>query len=42
MKFGQGEIIEIEHTTSDLKIKVNFDKFGARALLSKFAKLRVL
>ena len=41
-KFGQGEIIEIEQTSSDLKIKVNFDTFGARALLSKFAKLRVI
>ena len=41
-KFGKGEILEIEHTSSDLKIKVNFDNFGTRALLSKFAKLNIL
>jgi len=34
--------MEMEHTSSDLKIKVNFDRFGVRTLLSKFAKLRVL
>lgn len=41
-KFGRGKIVEIEHTSSDLKIKVDFEKFGMRSLLSKFAKLRII
>ena len=39
-RFGVGQILEISGQVPDLKAKVNFDQYGDKLLLLKFAKLR--
>jgi DNA helicase-2/ATP-dependent DNA helicase PcrA len=39
-RFGEGKILEISGQVPDLKAKVNFDRYGDKLLLLKFAKLR--
>ncbi len=41
-KFGAGTIERIEPLATDHKLVVQFDKFGSKTLLAKFAKLRKL
>lgn len=38
-KFGRGTVSAVEQLSSDIKITVNFPEWGAKTLLSKFARL---
>ena len=39
-RFGAGKVLEITGQVPDLKAKINFDQYGEKLLLLKFAKLR--
>lgn len=39
-RFGAGEVLEITGKIPELKAKINFDQYGDKLLLLKFAKLR--
>ncbi|MBR3405275.1 MAG: UvrD-helicase domain-containing protein [Bacteroidales bacterium] len=39
-RFGAGVVLEITGQVPDLKAKINFDQYGEKLLLLKFAKLR--
>ena len=41
-KFGAGTVERIEALATDHKVVVNFDEYGSKTLLAKFAKLRKL
>jgi DNA helicase-2/ATP-dependent DNA helicase PcrA len=41
-KFGAGTVERIEPLATDHKVVVNFDKYGSKTLLAKFAKLTKL
>lgn len=41
-KFGQGRIVAIDGSGSDLKAKIDFGALGDKTLLLKFAKLKVI
>lgn len=41
-RFGRGEVVQIEKTSTDIKLTVDFDKHGSKTLLQKFAKLRLV
>lgn len=41
-RFGQGRIVKISGRVTDLKATVNFDDFGEKILLLKYAKMRII
>ena len=41
-KFGEGIINYVEPEGDDLKVDINFDKFGHKRLMAKFANLEIL
>ena len=41
-KFGEGIINIIEKEGDDLKLDINFDKFGHKRLMAKFANLEII
>ena len=41
-KFGEGIINAVEPEGDDLKVDIDFDKFGHKRLMAKFAKLEVI
>ena len=41
-KFGEGIINYVEEERNDLKVDINFDKFGHKRLMARFANLEVL
>ena len=41
-KFGQGTINYVEKEDEDLKVDINFDKFGHKRLMAKYAGLEIL
>ncbi len=41
-KFGEGIILKVEPEEDDLKLDINFEKFGSKRLMAKFAKLEIL
>ena len=41
-KFGEGIINYVEEEGNDLKVDINFDKFGHKRLMARFANLEVL
>ena len=41
-KFGEGEITNLERESDDVKVDIQFDKFGHKRLMAKFAGLEVL
>ena len=41
-KFGEGTINYVEEEGNDLKVDINFDKFGHKRLMARFANLEVL
>ncbi len=41
-KFGEGTINYVEEEANDLKVDINFDKFGHKRLMAKFAGLEIL
>ena len=41
-KFGEGIINYVEEEGNDLKVDINFDKFGHKRLMAKFANLEIL
>ncbi|MFI3330288.1 MAG: 3'-5' exonuclease [Rikenellaceae bacterium] len=41
-RFGVGEVKEIEHTTGDIKLVIDFVGAGRKTLLNKYAKLTIL
>ncbi len=41
-KFGEGTINYVEPEGTDLKVDINFDKFGHKRLMAKFANLEII
>ena len=41
-KFGEGIINYVEPEGDDLKVDINFDKFGHKRLMAKFANLEII
>ena len=41
-KFGEGEITKLEKEADDVKVDIEFNKFGHKRLMAKFAGLEVL
>ncbi len=41
-KFGEGVITEVEQEDDDLKVDIEFEKFGHKRLMAKFANLEVI
>ena len=41
-KFGEGIIMKIEQEGDDLKVEINFQKFGIKRLMAKYAGLEIL
>ena len=41
-KFGEGTINYVEPEGDDLKVDINFDKFGHKRLMAKFANLEII
>ena len=41
-RFGKGKIITLSGNASDLKAVVEFEEFGRKTLLLKFAKMKIL
>ncbi len=41
-KFGKGTIISVEPDEDDLKVEINFETFGTKRLMAKFARLEIL
>ncbi len=41
-KFGEGVINSVEQEGEDLKLDINFEKFGHKRLMAKFANLEIL
>ena len=41
-KFGEGEIAKLEKEADDVKVDIEFNKFGHKRLMAKFAGLEVL
>ena len=41
-KFGEGIINGVEAEGDDLKVDINFDKFGHKRLMAKFAGLEII
>lgn len=41
-KFGEGIIMKIEQEADDLKVEINFQKFGIKRLMAKYAGLEIL
>lgn len=41
-KFGEGIINIVEQEGEDLKLDINFDKFGHKRLMAKFANLEII
>lgn len=41
-RFGVGTILELSGRAPDMKAKINFDAYGEKLLLLKYAKLRHL
>ena len=41
-RFGAGTVLDITGTIPDLKARVNFDAYGEKTLLLKYAKMRLL
>ena len=41
-KFGEGIINYVEPEGDDLKVDINFNKFGHKRLMAKFANLEIL
>ena len=41
-KFGEGVINSVEQEGEDLKLDINFEKFGHKRLMAKFANLEII
>lgn len=41
-KFGKGTIISVEPDEDDLKVEIDFETFGVKRLMAKFARLEIL
>ena len=41
-KFGEGVINIVEQEGEDLKLDINFDKFGHKRLMARFANLEII
>jgi DNA helicase-2/ATP-dependent DNA helicase PcrA len=41
-RFGRGKILELENPMPDTKAKIEFQKYGEKQLLLKFAKLKII
>ena len=41
-KFGEGIINNLEQEGEDLKLDINFDKFGHKRLMARFANLEII
>lgn len=41
-KFGEGIIMKIEQEVDDLKVEINFQKFGIKRLMAKYAGLEII
>jgi DNA helicase-2/ATP-dependent DNA helicase PcrA len=41
-RFGRGKILELENAMPDTKAKIEFQKYGEKQLLLKFAKLKII
>lgn len=41
-KFGEGVINSVEQEGDDLKLDINFEKFGHKRLMAKFANLEII
>lgn len=42
MRFGKGEVLNIEGAGADAKAEINFENGGVKKLLLRFAKLQIL
>ena len=41
-RFGRGEVVSIEGVGGDRKAEIKFEKFGAKKLLLRFSKLKII
>ena len=41
-KFGEGVINSVEQEGEDLKLDINFEKFGHKRLMAKYANLEII
>ena len=41
-RFGEGTITNLEREEDDIKVDIEFDKFGHKRLMAKFAGLEIL
>ena len=41
-KFGEGVINKVEPEGTDLKVDINFEKFGHKRLMAKYANLEII
>ena len=41
-KFGEGVISSVEPENDDLKVDIQFDKFGHKRLMAKYANLEII
>lgn len=41
-KFGEGIIVKIQPENDDLKVEINFQKYGIKRLMAKYAGLEII